>query len=42
MRHPRKVLQAIERCVISSFEIAGSLGLKGEFRHWEDLLRVGD
>jgi hypothetical protein len=32
----------IERCVISTFQIAESLGFKGEFRHWEDLLRVGD
>jgi hypothetical protein len=32
----------IERCVISSFQIAESLGFKGEFRQWEDLLRIGD
>jgi hypothetical protein len=32
----------IERCVISSFQIAESMGFKGEFRQWEDLLRVGD
>ncbi len=32
----------IERCVISSFQIAESMGFKGEFRHWEDLLRVGE
>ena len=32
----------IERCVISSFRIAKSMGFKGEFRHWEDLLRVGE
>ena len=30
----------IERCVIASFRIAESLGFKGEFRHWEDLLEV--
>jgi hypothetical protein len=32
----------IERCVISSFQIAESMGFKGDFRQWEDLLRVGD
>jgi hypothetical protein len=32
----------IERCVISSFQIAESMGFKGEFRQWEYLLRVGE
>ena len=32
----------IERCVISSFQIAESMGFKGEFRQWEHLLRIGD
>jgi hypothetical protein len=32
----------IERCVISSFQIAESIGFKGDFRQWEDLLRIGD
>ena len=32
----------IERCVISTFRIAESMGFKGEFRQWEDLLRIGD
>jgi hypothetical protein len=32
----------IERCVISSFQIALSMGFKGEFRQWEDLLRIGE
>ena len=32
----------IERCVIASFQIAESMGFKGEFRQWEDLLWVGD
>jgi hypothetical protein len=32
----------IERCVISTFQIAESMGFKGEFRQWEDLLRIGD
>ena len=31
-----------ERCVITSFRIAESMGLKGDFRQWEQLLRVGD
>jgi hypothetical protein len=30
-----------ERCVISSFQIAESMGFKGDFRHWEELLRIG-
>jgi hypothetical protein len=29
----------IERCVISTFQIAESIGFKGEFRHWQDSLR---
>jgi hypothetical protein len=32
----------IERCVISSFQIAESMGFKGEFRQWEHVLRIGD
>ena len=32
----------IERCVISTFQIAESMGFKGEFRQWEHPLRVGD
>jgi orotidine-5'-phosphate decarboxylase len=32
----------IERCVISSLQVAGSMGFKGEFRQWEELLRIGD
>ena len=27
---------------IASFRIAESMGFKGEFRQWEDLLRIGD
>ncbi|HEY5707312.1 MAG TPA: hypothetical protein VIS96_17265 [Terrimicrobiaceae bacterium] len=30
----------IERCVISTFQVAQSLGFNGEFRQWEYLLRV--
>ena len=28
----------IERCVISSFQIAESMGFKGEFRQWEAII----
>jgi hypothetical protein len=32
----------IERCVISTFRIAESMGFRGNFRQWEHLLRIGD
>ena len=32
----------IERCVIATFQVAESVGFKGDFRQWEDLLRVGE
>ena len=32
----------IERCVISTFQVAESMGFRGEFRQWEHLLRIGD
>ena len=32
----------IERCVISTVQIAESIGFKGDLRQWEHLLRVGD
>jgi len=32
----------IERCVISTFQVAESMGFKGEFRQWEHLLQVQD
>ena len=32
----------IERCVISTFQIAESIGFNGEYSQWEALLRVGD
>jgi hypothetical protein len=34
--------QQIERCVISKFQLARSMGFKGDFRQWEHLLRIGD
>jgi hypothetical protein len=30
----------VERCVISTFQIAQSLGFQGELRAWEHLLRI--
>ena len=32
----------IERCLISTFQVSGSMGFKGDFRQWEELLRIGD
>ena len=32
----------IERCLISTFQVAESMGFKGELRQWEGLLRIGD
>jgi hypothetical protein len=37
---PNKGNKAIEREVISSYQIAQSLGFKGDFRAWEHLLRI--
>ena len=34
--------KAIERCVISTFQVAESMGFKSDFRQWEELLRIGD
>ena len=34
--------KAIERCVISTFRVAESMGFKGDFRQWEGLLRIGE
>jgi hypothetical protein len=41
-QHAGKSGKQIERCVISSFQIAESMGFKGDFRQWEHLLRIGD
>ena len=32
----------IERCLISTFQVAGRIGFKSDIRQWEELLRVGD
>ena len=37
-----KSSEEIERCVISTFQIAESMAFRGEFRQWEDLLRLAN
>jgi hypothetical protein len=37
---PNKGNKAIEREIISSYQIAQSLGFNGDFRAWEHLLRI--
>ena len=37
---PNKGNKAIEREVISSHQVAQSLGFNGDFRQWEHLLRI--
>jgi hypothetical protein len=37
---PSKGSKALERCVLSSFQIAQSLGFSGDYRAWEHLLRI--
>ena len=32
----------IERCLISTFQVAERIGFKGDFRQWEHLLRIGE
>jgi len=32
----------IERCLISTFRVAESQGFKGDFRQWQELVRIGD
>ena len=39
-KRPNKGNKAIEREVISSCQIAQSLGFQGDFRAWEHLLRI--
>jgi len=41
-QHAGKSGKQIERCVISSFQVAESMGFKGDFRQREELLRIGD
>ena len=35
-----KSVKQIERCVISTCQVAQSLGFKGDFCQWEHLLRI--
>jgi hypothetical protein len=37
---PNKGNKAIEREIIANFQVAQSLGFKGDFRQWEHLLRI--
>jgi hypothetical protein len=37
---PNKGNKAIERSVISAFQVVQSLGFQGDFRQWERLLRI--
>jgi hypothetical protein len=37
---PHKGNKAVEREIISSYQIAQSLGFNGDFRAWEHLLRI--
>jgi hypothetical protein len=39
---PNKGNKAIEREVISSYQVAQALGFQGDFRAWEQLLRIHD
>ena len=40
--HAGKRGKQIERCLISTFKVAESLGFKGDIRQWQELLRIGD
>jgi hypothetical protein len=40
--HAGKSGKQIERCLISTFQVAESLGFKGDIRQWQELLRIGD
>jgi hypothetical protein len=40
--HAGKSGKPIERRLISTFRVAESMGFKGDYRQWEELLRIGD
>jgi hypothetical protein len=40
--HSGKSGKQIERCLISTFKVAESMGFKGGFHQWEHLLRIGE
>ena len=37
---PNKGNKAVDREVVSTFQVAQSLGFEGDFRQWEHLLRI--
>jgi hypothetical protein len=39
-QRPSKGNKAVERTVLSTYQIAQSLGFQGDFRAWEQLLRI--
>jgi hypothetical protein len=39
---PNKGNKAIEREIISSYQVAQSLGFNGDYRAWEHLLRISE
>jgi hypothetical protein len=39
---PNKGNKAVEREILSSYQIAQSLGFNGDFRAWEHLLRISE
>jgi len=40
--HAGKSGKQIERCLISTFKVAETIGFKGDYRQWQELLRIGD
>jgi hypothetical protein len=40
--HAGKSGKQIERCLLSTFRVAESMGFKGDIRQWQELLRIGD
>ena len=40
--HSGKSGKQIERCLISTFKVAETIGFKGDYRQWQELLRIGD
>jgi hypothetical protein len=37
---PESAASRIDHCVISTFQVAESIGFNGDFRAWEHLLRI--
>jgi hypothetical protein len=40
--HAGKSGKQIERCLISTFRVAESMGFKGDIGQWQELLRIGE